>query len=435
MSALDVRRSPPAARGPRTSLLAALGVSMLGAAPARAELCGANGNPVVYVTGSSAAAPFLAALGRVLYTDPHPLTIVYKSVGSCAGVSAVLNGDPLGGTAVYWDPASSNPNNAVPCTIPTSAVTGTVTTDLGVSDVFASTCASLPGGLPSSVGDFFGPVQTTAFIVPKASNERAISAEAAYFVFGFGSESGVGPWTDAAAIFRRNAQSGTQNMIAQAIGVPVQKFKGQDAGSSSAMIAKVLSAPNPQQAIGIIAQTEIDDAASVDVNVLAYQHYNQRCGYTPDSAPGARDKRNVRDGHYVLWGPLHFFTRVDGSGYPSSPGAKHLLSYITGTLPAPGGVDLIQVEAVNNLVPTCAMRVHRDSEVGPLSPWTPISPCGCYFDQVATGHSACAICSKNSDCPEAAPVCSFGFCEAESLSGLMGTGTLPAQGSARPSLH
>jgi 23S rRNA (guanosine2251-2'-O)-methyltransferase len=29
--------------------------------------------------------------------------------------------------------------------------------DLGFSDVFATTCGMLPGGLPSDVGDFFGP--------------------------------------------------------------------------------------------------------------------------------------------------------------------------------------------------------------------------------------------------------------------------------------
>ena len=53
-----------------------------------------------------------------------------------------------------------------------------VQADIGVSDVFPSTCMALPNGLPSNVHDFSGPVQTMTFVTPHASTQESISAEA-----------------------------------------------------------------------------------------------------------------------------------------------------------------------------------------------------------------------------------------------------------------
>src|SRR5262245_40568974 len=67
--------------------------------------------PVVYVTGSSAAKPLLAALAPVIFADPvSPATIVYRNQGSCDGPNAILNGAPMATddatVALYWDPNS-----------------------------------------------------------------------------------------------------------------------------------------------------------------------------------------------------------------------------------------------------------------------------------------------------------------------------------------
>jgi serine/threonine protein kinase len=80
-------------------------------------------------------------------------------------------------------PATGGPNNGPPVA------------DIGTSDVYAPTCGTLPGGqLPPNVADFLGPIQPMVFVVPKASSQQSISASAAYFVFGFGADSGVAPW-------------------------------------------------------------------------------------------------------------------------------------------------------------------------------------------------------------------------------------------------
>ena len=155
--------------------------------------------------------------------------------------------------------------------------------------------------------------------------------------------------------------------------------------------------------------TNIVGNVPTSLNVLAYQHYGQSCGYYPDSSPSAKDKVNVRDGHYAIWGPLHIMSRTVG-GYPVNPNAKRVVEYWTGTMAPPSGVDLIQVDAVNNLVPTCAMQVQRQTEMGALSAFSSSNPCGCYFE-AQSGGTACQPCTTVSDCPAAAPTCSFGYCE------------------------
>jgi hypothetical protein len=88
-----------------------------------------------------------------------------------------------------------------------------------------------------------------------------------------------------------------------------------------------------------------------------------------------------------------------------------------GTATAPGGVDLLQVEAQNNLIAPCAMRVSRTVELGPLASYAAPGSCNCYYDYVATGQSSCTRCAKTSDCPASAPVCNvalpIAFCETQ----------------------
>jgi hypothetical protein len=383
---------------------------------ARADFCGSSGHPTVYVTGTTAPKPFIAALARALFTAPEPITVVYKATSACVGVSSVLSGTTISGDAIYWDPSKPSPNE-VTCTLGTSTVapSNMVVADIGVSDVFASTCYPLPNGLPSDIGDFFGPIEIFTFVVPKASTQKAISAAAAYFVFGFGADSGVEPWTDISVLYRRGATTGTTNMIATAIGVKPSLFKGEDAMTSDGMISKISSVPasKAEAAIGILADTDISETVSLSLTVLAYKHYNQECAYLPDSAPSARDKQNVRDGHYAIWGPLHFLAKLDSSGYVKDPDARRLIDFITGAATPPGGVDLIRIEGANNLVPTCAMRVKRTTELGALSASKPSNPCGCYFESVTTGHTTCRACATGSDCPSSASICSLGFCEGE----------------------
>ncbi len=365
-------------------------------------VCGDLPNPV-YVTGSSAVKPFLSVIAQYLGSQSE-MTVVYQSQGSCVGVDAVLNATPMKKTASYWDPAQPNVSLGIKtCDLDPDGQAA----DIGVSDVFATTCYALPQGLPNGVSDSFGPVQAMAMVTGATSNEKSISSDAAYFVYGFGNGSGVAPWNDETFIFQRSATSGTQNVVAKGIGIPADKFLGKKSSSSDLMLAALLAAfqqpSGPAKAIGLLAADYADTNRS-KLSVLAFQDRGQTCGYYPDSTPTSLDKQNVRDGHYPLWGPIHLLTKN-----PSAL-AQKLVNYIGGVSPFQG-LNLIQLYVDSHVIPLCAMLVTRSSDGGPLSKYTPSTPCNCVFEAQATGTTTCKPCTSSSECSAAAPNCSFGYCE------------------------
>jgi ABC-type phosphate transport system substrate-binding protein len=364
----------------------------------------------VYLAGSTASKPFVALVGKMLASQNPPITVVYSGQGSCAGVDAILNGTALRGAGTtalsYWDAAGTE----LKCDVAGDGPV--VVADVGISDVFATTCFRLPGGLPSNVADFLGPVQTMTFVVPVGSPEASISAEAAYYVYGFGGASGVEPWSNEMMIFRRDELSGTQRMVAAAIGVDAARWKGVGTTGSDDLRKKMIAAPMPNRAIGILA-TDLAQENRDNVKILAYQHFGQSCGYHPDRDETSNEKSNVRDGHYAIWGPLHLFTRLNGSGFPVKAAAADVIGYLAGTKTAGDGLDLISLEAQRHVVPQCAMRVKRGSELGALASYAPPGSCGCYYDKVANGSTTCVPCAGPRDCPSTAPVCSYGYCETQ----------------------
>lgn len=387
---------------------AAIVILALSATRAEAADCHGLSNPL-FVAGSSAVKPLLAEIAKLLVVTQRPegpVTVVYLGVGSCVGVDAILNGTGLSGSALsYWDDQGTEQT----CSLDVAAATRA---DIGVSDVFASTCFNLANGLPSNITDFLGPVQTMTFVVPRSSTQSSISGEAAYYVFGFGADSGAQPWTDEAFLFQRNDQSGTQRMISRAIRLDPSRWRGVSTMSSGDLRQRVIAAGNvnPEASVGILAADEADDNRAA-LKVLAYQHFGQSCGFFPDRGPTSYEKRNVRDGHYVIWGPLHLLTTVDGNGRPTNAIANDVISYMIGTKPPPSGLDLIYLEAQRHVVPQCAMRVTRTQEIGPLQPYTPSSPCGCYYEQLTNGSTTCMPCGVDSDCSASGVVCSYHFCE------------------------
>jgi hypothetical protein len=383
---------------------------------------------VLYIEGANAVGPLIAQLQQALSVDPNPLNVIYIGDGGCVGATNFISNLSISAKPkpVYYAgqvagtcdlPATGGPSGGPPVA------------DIGASDVYAPTCGTLPGGqLPSNIADFLGPIQPMTFVVPKLSSQKSISAAAAYFVFGFGANSGVAPWTLNTSIYRRNTASAVQAMLAVAIGVPLPSWAGFDVGGLASNVTAGLSGaaavinaleidPNPENAIGILADTNVDPVTASHISILAYEDFGQSCGYYPDASATSHEKANVRDGHYALWGPLHFFAHVDGNGTPTNPDVGRFISYVLGTAVAPGGIDLSQVEAQNNLVPTCAMHVTRSVELGPLASYAPPASCSCYYDYVATGSSSCTPCGKAADCPASAPFCNLsfskGFCETQ----------------------
>lgn len=382
--------------------LAALAASVtfsLARPAAAASPCSDLKHPVI-VVGSGKVA--IGGLGKILST--LGIHVIYKLEGSCLAVDAIVNGTSMtdsGTTALYW--AGDQEQS---CDLDEEA-----RPDIAISDVFASTCHPLPNGLPNTVHDFQGPIEAYTFVVPKSSTQRSISKAAAYFVFGFGNDSGLEPWTDEKFIFTRGETSGTQQMFAAAIGVPPARWKGTPLASSTVLVPTVSTAKPPEKAIGILT-AEVSGANSETLNVLAYQDADQSCGYWPDATSTGSDKQNVRDGHYALWGPLHLLTQVNSANYAVNPDARDVIAYLTGTKSLEG-LDLIALLAKVNIIPQCAMHVRRESELGPLTSFSPEQPCGCYFDALTSGKNDCTPCMSDVTCPTEAGHCNYGYCEVQ----------------------
>ena len=356
----------------------------------------------VYVIGSSGLVGLVAELGQL--TADVPITVVFASARSCDGAKAVIENETaseLGvATASYWDDTGTAHN----CQIDQASEYA----DIGLGQLFADACLSLPQGTPG-VGDFLGPVTPVDIVVPTASTQTSISGEALYYTIGFGNGA-VAPWTDPNDVFF-NPGSGPQYDVSLAIGVPVSGWKGTSVSSAAENIAKVGTCPDPEKALGEIGANLVEAAANTPtIKALAYQDFGESCGYYANATPTSFEKQNVRDGHYPLWGFSHMFTKVNPQNVPLNPNAATIVSYFTGNEPTPTG-DFLKFVISDHLVPVCAMRVTRVSEMGRLSSFAPSSSCGCYFDSLTTGSSKCQVCAANSDCPVTAPFCNLGYCE------------------------
>lgn len=372
------------------------------AAAQTAPTCASLPDPI-YVAGSSAIRPLLTTIGAKLATAATPSTIVYVSTGSCDGVNTVVTNLKVTAGAKY---ALANETLA-DCTLPAAGQP----IDVGMSDVFPTSCPDITSALLNGIGDFAGPVQSMNFVVPKAATQTTISAEAAYLTFGLGA-AGKTDWDNPDLFAIRNFQSGTETMLAQAINVPTNKWKGVDKGGSGAVVTAIANATNPDKTIGILASTEADVAANrLTIKRLAFQPYGETCALYPDSSYASLDKFNVRNGLYQVWGPVHMLAKVNGSNVATNPKAKQLLDILLGNVTV-DGVDPVQAEIDNNTVPQCAMNVQRTEELGKPKAFSPVGACDCFFESKTGGASAsCKQCDDDTDCSSAAPKCNRGYCE------------------------
>ena len=229
--------------------------------------------------------------------------MVYIGDGGCLGADNFFNNRPIPAKpAPIYYPGQVKGT----CELPAGRVA-----DIATSDVYGEGCGTLPGGqLPSNMGDFLGPIQPMVFVVPKASSQKSISQDAAYFVFGFGDDSGVEPWTVSSSLYRRNTTSAVQAFLAIAIGVPIDRWAGVDAPTLPANVSASLSGaaavinaleldPNPEQALGILANTNYErhDRGSPQHLGLQRPRPNLRLlpGLEPDRArQSQRSRRTLR---------------------------------------------------------------------------------------------------------------------------------------------
>jgi len=359
----------------------------------------------LYLTVGDTQVNLMKELGQRL-REKESRTLIWRATGSCTNLDTIYSGSKMSGNFSYipsgYDPvATPTPPT---CSVPPPGVSA----DLANSIVFLDACASKR---PDTVADFLGPVQSFVFVTPLGSAQTAITAEEAYFVFGFGMAGQVAPWLDNNQLLIRPPTKGTILSMGASIGVPAGKWKGVPVNLSQELASMLATAPQPDRALGILG-SEVYDGYRSQLKALGFRAFGQYHAYFPDSTQNAFDKQNVRDGHYHMWSYTHWLLQVDKDGKPRNPDAQRVIDLLVGspTSPAPAFEPIDAVVKVG-LIPQCAMRVQRSREGGDFARYAPPAPCGCYFDKLqSTQGSRCPSCADSSTC--GGGVCRRGFCEA-----------------------
>jgi len=380
----------------------------------------APGKQLLYITGSSNFPPLLQELSPII-VNKIGLVPVFRTTSSCTGVRSMNPAsptyasdhyikDPTPATDPYAQIFLGDGTPAVSCLLGSSGAL----VDIGESEIAQETCGA-PANPPDLVQESVGPILPIVFAVPKLSKQRVISAAAAQQVFGGGG--GVPPWEQPDFLFIRGQGTATLRLVAKAIGLLPDQFWGTDQGSASAMAQNLslLTGDAPSDAtLGMLGTDYYDQPIyRSSLKALGFQANGQSCAYLPDSSLTTRDKINVRDGHYPLWGRIHFFTALT-NGMPSSPVAAAFLFLFTSPALDP---DILAALIKAGWVPPCAMKVRRNTDLGDFTYYDPPPvACGCAFEaQVGVDplRQECTTCTSSSDCPQNRPSCNYGYCELE----------------------
>ena len=390
-------------------------------------------NPI-YGAGGSAETQTIQAVAIYLAgLQDHPITIFWSDPGACQGYQQYLN-DAITNTAVkYWSA------NGTAGTCNATAQPADFSHMGNPHDFCVAGGLTVPNDYPTGYGTVLAPVQTLNIIVDKDSSQKSISAEALYYVFGFGagaSGKAVAPWTNPAHVVTRNPTSFASQFLAQSIfhdstravyddpgkngaGTTTNGYNGRlgfRGGDQAAVINQidVFGGTNAESPIGYVSGSAIiaDEKSTTGrkTKVLAYQHYDQACGFWPDSTESSHDKLNVRTGKYHFWSPGHFYFHEDQNGDFVNPDVEAFLKAFVGS----SNTDVLDRVIDNGDVPLCAMQVTRGGLDGAISSVAPDDPCGCYFESRVAGTAECDSCrdGHNEDCSESGAVCRRGYCEA-----------------------
>jgi hypothetical protein len=383
--------------------------------------CATLPGKVVYVESGDTQENLLKRIGRHL-RDTANVTLAFNLTGSCTLTNDVYTNAKMvpNGTLKYVPSTAEDPT-WVPANPEPTCTTGPdgVSIDVAISALFVESCGL--GGPPpgSGLALIQGPVQAYTFVVPTASDQNAIWAEEAYYTFGFGNGNPLAPtydpWNDVNFMFIRPTTKSTLVATAANISVPPAKWKGTPEAASGDVVNAVVNSTNAEATIGILGAEVYDANRTKGLKTLAFRAFNQKAAYYPDSTSSAFDKQNVRDGHYTLWSPTVYITKVDASNTPTNPAVATFMDAVLGT-GDPGFDGLAEVVKVG-LVPQCAMQVTRSTDGGDLSPASPPASCTCYYLSQVPGASGtpagCTACADNSTC--GGGTCNHGFCEPDAI--------------------
>jgi len=299
--------------------------------------------------------------------------------------------------------------------------------DLVINDTFwmscfysyGSTTSGVAQPLPPNLKEFLGPVQGLVPIVAKSYQYYFdIMAEELLDIYACGASGKILTFLNDSYVYNYNGEtSGIRELFARSIGAPNGQILTVGSGNSNVtaetMIQYVSSTILPRATIGYTSTEFYDESRDV-VNALKVRGVNQLKAYLPDTDQTSLDKINIREGRYTIQGALKFVTPVDANGVPVNPGAKKIIDWMQGNPAAdPLPFDVNEIYAERGVVPQCAMRVTKDSDMATFRRYADPSPCHCSFEILATGKKCipgCTACTDSSTCPTG-KTCSHGYCE------------------------
>ncbi|HVY45795.1 MAG TPA: hypothetical protein VHB21_07950, partial [Minicystis sp.] len=206
--------------------------------------------------------PVIKALGKKLVdSSVFPFRIVYVTSGSCTNIDAMYTGAPINTNMLYIPSASEDPSWNPSKPSPTCTLPAPHPIDVANSNVFVSTCTSDP--VPAGLKLFQASIQAYVFVVPEMSQQAAITAEEAYFVFGYGMQGQAEPWVDESFYFVRPPDKSTVQCMAKNIDVDAAYWKGVPLDKSSQVLTDVATSSSPEKTIGILGVEIYDGARSV----------------------------------------------------------------------------------------------------------------------------------------------------------------------------
>lgn len=383
-------------------------------------------------SGGSAATPTIKAVSLALaaanWGDQEKFTVFYAEPSACVGYDEFAKNDSGEKQSFYYWTASGE-----------KTCTGThLPLDFAHMGGEVELCANLVK--PDDIGDFPAPVQTVNVITDKDSNEVSISAEALHYIYGYGQNGQVEPWTSGAGVVQRTYTSFVHNYIAAAIKIPQNAFwwdktigwdaangpdpKAQFANNtvlknkaSVDFITGYAGGAKPNETLGYISGSQAD-ANRGAVKTLAFKGIDQECAVYPDKNATALDKINVRLGRYAMWSPGHFYAKV-ASGDIVNENVAKFFAWFNVQEKAPGNVNVTRLIIEAGDIPECAMQANRDTALGAIYSYAPKKPCGCFFESIATGAAptACTACASDAECPGEGEKCNYGYCEAYRAAG------------------
>ncbi len=366
-------------------------------------------SPRVVIENGDTQEPLLKALGQQLANAPTPLRIYYFNKSTCLLAADKYNGASIPDTTpVSYTPTTAEdptwtPSKPSPTCMPDA---GGWPIELGIGATYLSSCSALPAK-PANVTVLAGPIQGYGFAAPVASMQVAITAEEAYFAFGFPQAQGMAdPWTDQTLRFIRGPGASTALTCSANIGLLASKLQGTllNPDRSTPLLNAVATSATPEKTIGLLG-VDVYDKNRGAVKMLAFRAFHQKYAYFPDSSNTAFDKKNVRDGHYVPWSPTQYvFADTD------SADVHRVIDLAFGNRVDPGVNGVATLPRVG-LVPKCAMHVDRDFDGGDLRLYSEPAPCDAFYDcNVPGSPSVCTVCADDGAC--GGGKCRRGVCEA-----------------------